>query len=78
MNELPGITGGRIWPRTDPLQNAKPRDSAGQGMKCQSGVSGTEGEHFPGKSHLEIVFPVKLQLQSVTVMRPNDGEEGGF
>lgn len=66
------------WPRMDPLQNAKPRDRAGQGMKCQSGGSGAEGEHFPGKSHPEIIFPIKSRLQSVTIMRPNDRGRGGF
>lgn len=68
--------------RQDLAQDGSSAKFKAQGL-CRTGNemsegSGAEGKHFPGKSHSEIVLPIKSRLQSVTIMHPNDRGRGGF
>jgi len=72
---FPDLTEGRIWPTVCLLQNAK-RPSGNEvpavvrvGVQVLGG-----GEHLTEKYNSEVIFPVKSQLQSVTIMRRNDWE----
>lgn len=38
------------------------------------GVQVLEGEHLTEKYNSEVIFPIKSQLQSVTIMHRNDRE----
>ena len=38
------------------------------------GVQVLEGEHLTEKYNSEVIFPIKFQLQSVTIMHRNDWE----